>query len=422
MSAYSCRPHWGSEPGVGWRFATEIAKRHQVWVLVDRSNEPFIARHQAASENPRFLYHQVPLWPTCPEKSNLGMQLHYYLWQRTMAPVARRLHGEIGFDVVHHTNWARCWMPSGLAGVDAPFVWGPVGAAESIPAGFVNGLNLRARFSDRLRNAARRVALLDPALGRTARRASVALVTTGETGEKVASLGVRRTEQMGTVGFTEEELHSFRNLPAPDTSMFRAICIGRLLHWKGFHLAIQAFALFHAKCPRSELWIVNDGPEEGWLKELARSEGAADAVRFWGKLPSIADVYAKLASCRVLIHPALHEAFGIVCTEAMASGRPVICLDVGGPATQVTSNSGFRVSTRSQEAAIQGIADALEQLYKDPTLCARLGEGARERVSTEFSSDSLTSRLDALYEDVVRNGSYPNGKNRRALDENPDHS
>jgi len=149
---------------------------------------------------------------------------------------------------------------------------------------------------------------------------------------------------------------------------------------------------------------VNDGPEEGRLKELARSVGAAEAVRFWGKLPSVEDVHAKLASCRVLIHPALHEAFGVVCTEAMASGRPVICLDVGGPATQVTSSSGFRVSSRSEEAAIQGIADALEQLYKDPLLYARLGRGAQERVATEFSSQALMSRIDALYEDVVSRG------------------
>jgi len=403
MSAYSCRPGWGSEPGVGWRFATETARRHQVWVLVDQSNQPFIARHLTASENPRFLYHQVPLWP-CPEKSHLGIQLHYYLWQRTMAPVVSRLHKEIGFDVVHHTNWARSWMPSGLAELDVPFVWGPIGAAESVPAGFSGGFAWRARLSERLRNAARRVACLDPALRRTARRASVALVTTGETREKVVSLGVRHTEQMGTVGFSEDELRNFRNLPAPDSSIFRAVCIGRLLHWKGFHLAIRGFARFHRQWPRSELWIVNDGPEEGRLKELARSVGAAEAVRFWGKLPSVEDVHAKLASCRVLIHPALHEAFGVVCTEAMASGRPVICLDVGGPATQVTSSSGFRVSSRSEEAAIQGIADALEQLYKDPLLYARLGRGAQERVATEFSSQALMSRIDALYEDVVSRG------------------
>jgi glycosyltransferase involved in cell wall biosynthesis len=409
MSAYSCRPKWGSEPGVGWRFATEIARRHQVWALVDQSNQPFIERHPPASENPRFLYHKVPLWPTCPEKSHLGIQLHYYLWQRTIASVAASLHKEIGFDVVHHANWARCWMPSGLAELDVPFVWGPIGAAEGVPAGFLNGFGWRARLSERLRNAARRVACLDPALRRTARRAAVALVTTGETREKVVSLGVRHTAQMGTVGFSEEELRDFRNLPAPDSSLFRAVCIGRLLHWKGFHLAIRGFARFHRQWPRSELWIVNDGPEEGRLKELARTESAAEAVRFWGKLPSVEDVYAKLANCRVLIHPALHETFGVACTEAMASGRPVICLDVGGPATQVTSDSGFRVSSSSQEAAIQGIADALEQLYKDPTLCARLGEGARERVAAEFSSDALTSRIDALYEDVVRSGNKSRG-------------
>lgn len=32
LSAYACEPNKGSEPGVGWSWATEYAKQHQVWV------------------------------------------------------------------------------------------------------------------------------------------------------------------------------------------------------------------------------------------------------------------------------------------------------------------------------------------------------------------------------------------------------
>jgi hypothetical protein len=33
ISAYSCEPGMGSEPGVGWNIAREVAKYHEVWVL-----------------------------------------------------------------------------------------------------------------------------------------------------------------------------------------------------------------------------------------------------------------------------------------------------------------------------------------------------------------------------------------------------
>jgi glycosyltransferase involved in cell wall biosynthesis len=385
---------------VGWRLATEVAKRHDVWVITDKSNQRSIERHLSAthSQNPKFVFHDVAHFPARLRRTHLGIQLHYYLWQRTLRRLAATLHKEISFDVVHHTTWERYWMPSGLAELEVPFVWGPVGAAESVPAGFSKGMSARAKVFDHLRNAARRIAYLDPALRRTAIRASVVLVTTQATKERVLRLGARRVEQMPPVGFTEAELQYFGSLPDPDSSMFRAICIGRLLHWKGFHLAIQAFAHFHRKCTRSELWIVNDGPEKWRLEELAQHLGVSQAVRFWGKLPALEDVHSKLSMCQVLIHPALHESFGNVCTEAMASGRPVICLDIGGPATQVTLDSGYRVRPTSETCAIRDISEALEHLYEDPSLCVRLGRGARERVTAEFSSDALTTRLDFLYQ------------------------
>ena len=43
ISAYSCEPGRGSERGVGWNVAREVARRHEVWVLTrpDESKEAF---------------------------------------------------------------------------------------------------------------------------------------------------------------------------------------------------------------------------------------------------------------------------------------------------------------------------------------------------------------------------------------------
>lgn len=45
LSAYACEPNKGSEPGVGWGWATELAKHHQVWVLTRDNNQPVIEEY-----------------------------------------------------------------------------------------------------------------------------------------------------------------------------------------------------------------------------------------------------------------------------------------------------------------------------------------------------------------------------------------
>jgi glycosyltransferase involved in cell wall biosynthesis len=133
------------------------------------------------------------------------------------------------------------------------------------------------------------------------------------------------------------------------------------------------------------------------LKALARKLGVENKVTFWGRLPTLQEVYSKLAKCDVLVHPALHEAFGNVCLEALASGRPVVCLDLGGPALQVTEESGIKVPAISPEQVVRDLADAFCKLASDPELRVRLGLGAMKRVEEHFDWDKKGLFMAKLY-------------------------
>ena len=43
LSAYACEPNRGSEQGVGWSWAVELSKHHEVWVITRYNNEPTIS-------------------------------------------------------------------------------------------------------------------------------------------------------------------------------------------------------------------------------------------------------------------------------------------------------------------------------------------------------------------------------------------
>ena len=176
------------------------------------------------------------------------------------------------------------------------------------------------------------------------------------------------------------------------------------MHWKGFHLGLRAFARFNRLCPESEYWVVSGGPEAEALKQLAGELGIARRVTFWGHLPHLRDVHDKLAQSDVLVHPVTHEAFGYVCLEALSAGRPVICLDAGGPSLQVNEECGFKAPVASLEQALQSMADAMARLCRNPELRLRMSTAARKRAREQFQWTRNAERMNALYEEICEPG------------------
>lgn len=399
VSAYACRPQEGSEPSIGWNLVRELAQVHRVWVLTRANNQAAIARELAAHPLPNLHVVACDLspWFQALNRGQRLVHLHYYLWQLVAYGAARRLHRAIGFDVAHHVTYVRYWSPSLISLLPVPFVWGPVGGGESTPRGFWADLGGRRLAYEMLREGVHRLSELDPLLWMTARRSAIAYATTAETARCLRRLGAASVEVRSQVGLSEAELVALGQIPAPDRPHF--ISIGRLLHWKGFHLGLQAFAQADLP-PGIHYWIVGDGPDRDRLEALARSLGIADRVVFWGKL-SRAKTLAVLARCAVLVHPSLHDSGALVCAEAMAAGRPVICLDQGGPALQVTAATGFKIAASNPAQAIAGMAEAMTRLTQDEVLWQRLSVAGRDRVQTVFSWPSKGRQFCQCYGQLV---------------------
>jgi hypothetical protein len=143
------------------------------------------------------------------------------------------------------------------------------------------------------------------------------------------------------------------------------------------------------------------GPYRAHLECLARSLGIEDKVHFWGFLPR-REALAKLGLCDMLVHPSLHDSGGWVCLEAMAAGKPVICLDLGGPGAQVTSDTGFKVPARDPDGAVKDMAEGMAVLAKDPGLRARMGQAGKDRVASNYAWERKGEFLAALYEELAR--------------------
>ncbi|HXC36379.1 MAG TPA: glycosyltransferase [Candidatus Acidoferrales bacterium] len=405
LSTYSCFPCQTSEPGNAWRSINEALREHEVWAVIADAHryreitEPWLAKNPLPNFHPVW----VRLNPALQALGRLAAAnaVYYHLWQEHLCGVARELQQRIKFDLVHHVTYGRYWSPSGLRDLNLPFIWGPVGAAETPPRSFVRELPWRCRVIEAARDHARSFCEGTSALRNTACAATIALGVTRESCEALERLGARRVERMPQMALTEADLAQFAALPAPPAGPLRAICVGRHVYWKGFYLAIRAFAEFAKKSRDAELWIVNDGPFRRELEKTAAQTGVAASVKFLGTLPKYSDVLARLGQSHVLLHPALHEGFGNVCLEAMAAGRPVGCLDIGGPASQITPETGFAAPATNPLEAVTALAGFLERIDRDRALLAAMSAAARAHVQSHFTMRKINERMRTLYSEAV---------------------
>jgi glycosyltransferase involved in cell wall biosynthesis len=399
ISAYACDPTRGSEPGIGWNIVHEVARRHRVWAITRRKNEPAIAAElsRAPLPNLQMVYYDLPAaraW----KQGQIGIEVYYRLWQRLTRLLVRRLHRDVGLDITQHATFGRYWGPVSVAYASPPFIWGPVGGGETAPAAFRADFSRWGRTYEYLRDRARGCSEWDPAVRRAAQRAAVALAVTPETGARLEALGTKRVELFSAMGFSRAQYEELNNVPAAKGTTMRFLSMGRLLQWKGFHLGLKAFAA--AALPAAEYWIVGDGPERASLRQLARRLGVEQQVRFLGSV-SRPEALQTLAACHVLVHPSVHDSGGWVCLEAMAAARPVICLDLGGPAEQVTNASGIKIPAETPTQVVHDLAQAMTAVARDASMRDAMGVAGRERVADEYLWEKKGERLDAILRSVL---------------------
>jgi glycosyltransferase involved in cell wall biosynthesis len=361
LSAFACDPTRGSEEGVGWGWAYHLARGgHEVCVLTREVYRPAIEEALSHMFLPalRFEYigvRGVPFWIPGP-----GLYPYYFCWQWNAYSRAKQLHDERSFDIAHHITYGVFRNPSylyRLAG--AKFIFGPVGGGERSPRALRSCMSGRDRCFEAIRDLANLLPHFDPFWRSMLRRCSRIVVKTEETRACLP----RKSRERAIVALenmvAEQPCLAGEIARVPPLKLLYA---GRLVQWKGVHLALRAMALVVDRA-RVELTIVGKGAEESRLRDEARRLNIEQFIHFAPWLPK-AEVLALYSTHDALLFPSLHDSSGTVVMEAIAHGKPVICLDLGGPSVTVDEDCARIVSTRGRtgEQVIHGMADAILEL------------------------------------------------------------
>jgi glycosyltransferase involved in cell wall biosynthesis len=383
---------------MGWHWAVEIARMgHEVHVLTRANNVEAIERGLAQLDGPRLTVHgyDLPRWARGWKKGLRGVRLYYALWQWGAYRRARKLHAVLQFQLAHHITFAVYRQPSFMGRLGIPFVFGPVGGGENAPPSLRRSLPLRGRIAEALRSAANRMASIDPLLRATFRHASLILCKTSETLEQIPA---QLHSKCICVQDVASDGDSVTQGPA-DGGGPRFLFAGRLLYWKGVHLALRALKELRRDLPDAILTVVGDGRDRAWLQELAHALDVDRAVewRGWLARSEVLEMYSRHAA---FVFPSLHDSGGTVVMEAMSQGLPVICLDLGGPGAMLPANCGFKIPARgrTEQQVITDLAEAMRRIGTDPKLQNELAANALDAARQQ----TWSTLVNHAYEEIER--------------------
>ena len=396
LSAYACEPGKGSEPEVGWMWATELtATGHAVWVITREANRDAIEARRGRADKRvlHFVYCDLPRWLRKWKRGGTGVHWYYALWQWRAYQVARRLTRSVQFDCVQHVTFVGLRAPSFMGWLGLPFVLGPVSGGECVPRQLRQGMSTAAKLREWLRDVANWTVRFDPMMRATFRQAERILVTTEASRRLIPEAFQEKCEVQLAVGLNREYLGWTGPGSRSPAAALRVLYVGRLLEWKGVDLALRAVRALRQRDVAARFTIVGSGPAENRLRRLARELELEDELR-WLKWVSRSQLDEYYYQNDLLLFPSSRDSGGMVVLEALAHGLPVVCTDCGGPGLIVNERCGrvVQATDRCPEVVVAGLAEALGQLGRNRALLARLSRGARAR-AWEFDFQKVVTRV-----------------------------
>jgi glycosyltransferase involved in cell wall biosynthesis len=185
--------------------------------------------------------------------------------------------------------------------------------------------------------------------------------------------------------------------------------LGRLSTIKGVDVLVKAIARLQSELPNMKLHLVGSGYMSAF-QLLVKEKKIEKFAVFHGKVAhSIIQQYYRSAD--ICVCPSIHEGFGLVTIEAMASGIPLIASNIRS-FREIISNgkNGMLFEPGNDEA----LAKIILALYKDSDLRKKISEAALKSAA-KYDWENIAERYIALYKGLYEGTSFPDMCRKRAL-------
>ncbi len=395
LSAYACMPESGSEPSYGWNWAMHLAERGiNVTVLTRGEGRERIEVYNPDHLNPNITFKYVTV-PTTIFKPGTGM--HYALWQWLAVRVAKTLHRQRRFDVVHHVTYTSIHVPTQLWRLGVPTVFGPVGGGQTAPPSMLSYFG-SSRRSEVRRTLLTKALRYSPFHRRWLGKMSTIYAANSDTLALVRAMTRSDVSLEFDVGVPKEYLASEPRVFATESSPVRLLWVATMLPRKALPLALDALAkVRHA----ATLTIVGNGLAEDQVQHMIAERGLTGRVHWSGRRLTLAEVRTAYLGHDALLFTSVRETCGVQLLEAMALGLPVITLDLHGARDMVPASAGIKVPVSTPDEVVCSLASAVDRFA---SMCAEQ-KNAMSRAGWEFARTNTwtchAAKAEILYAELL---------------------
>ena len=396
ISAYACEPYKGSEPNVGWQWALQMARFHDVTVLTRSNNREPIERAIASYDGPRptFCYFDLPKWLLTLKRKGMPVVLYYVLWQ---AKARFHLRKNLkNFDLIHHVTFNSFTIPGFWWFTGKRVVLGPLGGGQICPWAFLSMLGSRIP-QEFIRSLHLITGRFNPYLYLRFCFVNRILVANEDTLRRIPHAFHHKVIPMLETGVTAEQI--VPRISRPDRPGLRIIWVGRVVGTKGLELGVGALAAALKESPGLSLTVVGDGPDVPMLQRRARDLGVADAITWRGWL-SREEIRSLYQEHDAFLFTSLRDTSGNAILEAMGCGLPVITLAHQGAKAITTDQTAFRINPVTPSRTISDLGDAMATLAKSKELREQMGAAGQARVSQLYLWDKKGEQMNEIYLDL----------------------
>ena len=385
ISAYACEPNRGSEPGVGWGWAAELAKKNEVWIITRDNNKSVIDNYllehpEHRNDNMHFEYVGVSKRLTFWKKGNRGIRLYYLMWQRNAYLAARKLCTKVKFDYVQHVTFVSYTQPTYMYKLGLPLIWGPVAGGDNIPTSIKIRMTAKERTAELVRGVSQKLLLLAPSIRKTMKHAKLILAATEETKSQFPVKYQKKIRIMPAIGL--EEMPDIECVVRKDTRV-KIVMAGRLIYLKAVDLGMEAFKQIANQYPEAELHVLGEGDRKESLMRIAGD--FLNKQIFFDPPVAHDDIYAYYAGFDIFMNTSLRDSGCMTMMEAMSVGLPCIAVATGGPGVLLEEFPEAQIEPSDIDQLVMKLTERLAYYITHQEKRRVLGNRQREYIQRAMS-------------------------------------